>query len=183
VSTPGRSSLASGCERPSVSSRRAPRPPTSGWSPSGSARRRRDRRAPARHRGAHLVGRQAAKQRGKTKPQVLRFSSSSPAPTRSLTLAEPISRPPPATPRARKRAESSRQTADRPRTAPQEPICRPRASPRTRSANPNPRKFRPLPSPDPLAFMRRPQQHSGARVPTLLLPWPSERDRLASAGC
>ncbi|HEX2468601.1 MAG TPA: transposase [Solirubrobacterales bacterium] len=41
----------------------------------------RKRRAPARHRGAHLVGRQAAKQRGKSKPLGLLFSSSSgPAP-------------------------------------------------------------------------------------------------------
>jgi hypothetical protein len=44
--------------------------------------RSRRTRAPARHRGAHLVGRQAAKQRDRTQPQVLRFSSSSgPAPT------------------------------------------------------------------------------------------------------
>ena len=40
-------------------------------------RPRRRERAPARHRGAHLVARQAGKQRGRSKPQGLRFSSSS----------------------------------------------------------------------------------------------------------
>ena len=35
------------------------------------------KRAPARYRGAHLMARQAGRQRGRTKPQVLRFSSSS----------------------------------------------------------------------------------------------------------
>ena len=40
-----------------------------------------ERRAPARHGSAHLVGRQAARQRGRDQPQNLRFSSSSgPAP-------------------------------------------------------------------------------------------------------
>ena len=43
------------------------------------------RRAPARHRGAHLVARQAGKQRGRSKPPGLRFSSSS-------TVPEPNSR-------------------------------------------------------------------------------------------
>jgi transposase len=47
--------------------------------PIGSRSRR--RRAPARHRSAHLVGRRAAKQRGRDQLQNLRFSSSSgPAP-------------------------------------------------------------------------------------------------------
>ena len=40
-------------------------------------RRRRRERAPARHRGAHLQGRLSGKQRGRIKPQGLRFSSSS----------------------------------------------------------------------------------------------------------
>jgi transposase len=67
------------CARPSASSPASERSPTSAPSPTGNGRRQ--RRAPARHRGAHLMGRQAAKQRGRAKPQALRFSSSSgPAP-------------------------------------------------------------------------------------------------------
>jgi hypothetical protein len=50
--------------------------PTSGRSPSGSARRR-GGRAPARHRGAHLVANQAGKQHGRPKPLGPAFSSSS----------------------------------------------------------------------------------------------------------
>src|SRR6266511_3470040 len=61
---------------PSARSRHKPRPPTGARSPTGSEPKRRGR-APARHRGAHLVARQAGKQRGRTKPQRLRFSSSS----------------------------------------------------------------------------------------------------------
>ena len=55
--------------------------PTAGWLRTGSRERK---GAPARHRGAHFVGRQAAKQRGRDQPQNLRFSSSSgPAPERN----------------------------------------------------------------------------------------------------
>ena len=43
------------------------RPPTDAASATGRRPRQRER-APARHRGAHLVGRQAAKQRGRSKP-------------------------------------------------------------------------------------------------------------------
>jgi transposase len=56
------------------------RPPTDAASATGMQPRQRER-APARHRGAHLVGRQAAKQRGRSKPPGLLFSwSSGPAP-------------------------------------------------------------------------------------------------------
>jgi hypothetical protein len=48
-----------------------PRPPTSASSKTGG----RQPRARVPHRGAQLVGRQAAKQRGRTPPHVLRFSS------------------------------------------------------------------------------------------------------------
>ncbi len=73
--------------RPSASSPSRPRPPIGAASATGRPPRRRER-APARHRGAHLVGRQATKQRGRTKPQRLRFSSSSPAPTETLRKEE-----------------------------------------------------------------------------------------------
>jgi hypothetical protein len=63
-------------EAAGASSRAKPRPPTNARSQTGNGRRRKGR-APARHRGAHLIGRQAAKQRGKAQPQALRFSSSS----------------------------------------------------------------------------------------------------------
>ena len=65
-----------GCARPSASSLGRPRPPTGARSATGRRPRQRER-APARHRGAHLVGRQAAKQRGRSKPPGLLFSSSS----------------------------------------------------------------------------------------------------------
>jgi hypothetical protein len=42
-----------------------------------------------RVRGAHLAGRQAAKQRGRKQPHLLRFSSRSPAPTRTLAKEPP----------------------------------------------------------------------------------------------
>ena len=49
-------------------------------------------RAPARHRGAHLVARQAGKQRDRTKPLALRFSSSSgPAPAVNSPKDEEVS--------------------------------------------------------------------------------------------
>ena len=64
------------CARPSASSLGRPRPPTDAASATGRRPRQRER-APARHRGAHLVGRQAAKQRGRSKPPGLRFSWSS----------------------------------------------------------------------------------------------------------
>jgi hypothetical protein len=41
-------------------------------------------RQKGKHRGAHLVGRQAAKQRGRRQPHLLCFSSRSPAPTPTL---------------------------------------------------------------------------------------------------
>ena len=70
---------AAACARQSASWRPRPRPPTGARSPTGNERRK--ERARARHRGAHLVGRQAAKQRGRSKPLGLLFSSSSePAP-------------------------------------------------------------------------------------------------------
>jgi len=50
-------------------------PPTSASAPTGPPVGRR-RRAPARHQGAHLKSRQRGKQRGRPKPQSLRFSSS-----------------------------------------------------------------------------------------------------------
>ena len=62
--------------RPSASSLSRPRPPTGARSVTGMRPRQRER-APARHRGAHLMGRQAAKQRGRSKPPGLRFSWSS----------------------------------------------------------------------------------------------------------
>ena len=72
------------CARRSASSPARARSPTSARSPTGGPTTR-ERRAPARHRGAHLVGRQAAKQRDRHQPQGLRFSSSSgPAPDRTL---------------------------------------------------------------------------------------------------
>ena len=46
-------------------------------------------RARVPHRGAHLVGRQAAKQRGRRQPHPLRFSSRSPAPTATLAKEPP----------------------------------------------------------------------------------------------
>ena len=71
----------------SASSPRGSSAPTAGWSQIGSRCRR--RRAPARHGGAHLVGRQAAKQRGRDQPQNLRFSSSSgPTPERNSRKLE-----------------------------------------------------------------------------------------------
>src|SRR5204862_6641499 len=48
---------ARGCAPQSARSRRRRRPPTVERSPTGTPPRRRER-APARHRGAHLVGRQ-----------------------------------------------------------------------------------------------------------------------------
>ena len=53
-----------------------PRSPTAASSKTGS----RPSRARVPHRGAHPVGRQAAKQRGRRQPHLLRFSSRSPAP-------------------------------------------------------------------------------------------------------
>ena len=66
-----------------ASSPTRPGPPTGAASATGTPPRR-SATAPARHRGAHLMARQAGKQRGRTKPQRLRFSSSSPAPTETL---------------------------------------------------------------------------------------------------
>jgi len=55
-------------------------------------RHRPRRRAPTRHRGAHLVGRQAAKQRGRSKPLGPLFSSSSePAPKTNSRKQEGMS--------------------------------------------------------------------------------------------
>jgi transposase len=65
-----------GCAPRSANSPPKPRLPTSARSATGMRPRRRER-APARQRGAHLVGRQAAKQRGRSKPPGLRFSWSS----------------------------------------------------------------------------------------------------------
>jgi hypothetical protein len=48
---------------------------TAAWLPTGRPRGPGMVRAP--HRGAHLVGRLAAKQRGRDQPQTLRFSSRS----------------------------------------------------------------------------------------------------------
>jgi hypothetical protein len=73
---PGPGRRARSCAPQRSSSPRRPRPPTDAASATGTPHRQRGR-APARHRGAHLKGRQAAKQRGRTQPQVLRFSSSS----------------------------------------------------------------------------------------------------------
>jgi transposase len=64
------------CTPRSASWRRRPRPPTGAASATGTPPRRRER-APARHRGAHLVARQAGKQRGRSKPLGPLFSSSS----------------------------------------------------------------------------------------------------------
>ena len=61
---------------PSSNSPSTPRTPTSASPPTGPPAGRQRRRAPARHRGAHLRGRQHGKQRGRPKPQNLRFSSS-----------------------------------------------------------------------------------------------------------
>jgi hypothetical protein len=61
--------------------RSAPRPssPIGASSPTGDGRAA--KRAPARHRGAHLKGPLRGRQRGRTQPRILRFSSSSgPAP-------------------------------------------------------------------------------------------------------
>jgi hypothetical protein len=49
----------------------------------------RSTRARVPHRGAHLMGRQAAKQRGRKQPHLLRFSSRSPAPNRTLAKEPP----------------------------------------------------------------------------------------------
>lgn len=76
ASAPASGSPASGCARPSVRRPSRPRPPIGAPSPTGRRPRPR-KRTPARHRGAYLVARQAGKQRGRTKPQILRFSSSS----------------------------------------------------------------------------------------------------------
>ena len=69
----------------SISSRRSSpgkrRSPTVASSRTGS---RRSRKVRVPHRGAHLVGRRAARQRGRTQPHVLRFSSQSPAPGTTL---------------------------------------------------------------------------------------------------
>jgi transposase len=64
------------------STRSSPRRPSS---PTVDSSRTGSRRSKARvpHRGAHLVGRQAAKQRGRRQPHPLRFSSRSPAPNRN----------------------------------------------------------------------------------------------------
>jgi transposase len=74
------SGSASGSRRSSTNSTRSspPRPssPTAGSSRTGSRRSR----ARVPQRGAHLIGPQAAKQRGRRQPHVLRFSSRSPAP-------------------------------------------------------------------------------------------------------
>jgi hypothetical protein len=66
----------------SASSPARPSSPTAGSSPTGSAHNREMVRV--RHRGAHLLGRLSGKQRGRRQPHLLRFSSSSPAPMRSL---------------------------------------------------------------------------------------------------
>jgi transposase len=72
ASSPARSSTGS-----SVSSPPRPSSPTGGSSRTGSPR---STGARVPHRGAHLVGRQAAKQRGRRQPHLLRFSTRSPAP-------------------------------------------------------------------------------------------------------
>src|SRR5262249_10933600 len=63
-----------------------PSSPTAASSKTGSPR---SRRARVPHRGAQLVGRQAAKQRGRKQPHLLRFSSRSPAPTKTLAKEPP----------------------------------------------------------------------------------------------
>ena len=74
------------CAMPSAMPPSRPRRPTGARSPTGTRPRpRRRRRAPARHRGAHLMARQAGRQRGRTKPLRLLFSSSSPTPERQLS--------------------------------------------------------------------------------------------------
>src|SRR3954453_2952139 len=60
--------------------------PTAASSPTGNQAASRAR---VPHRGAHLVGHQTAKQRGRRQPQLLRFSSRSPAPTRTLAKEPP----------------------------------------------------------------------------------------------
>jgi hypothetical protein len=65
--------------------RRKPNSPTAASSRTGSRRSR----ARVPHRGAHLVGRQAAKQRGRRQPHLLRFSSRSPAPGNTLAKEPP----------------------------------------------------------------------------------------------
>jgi transposase len=75
------SGSASGSQRSSTDSTRTSPPKPS--SPTAASSKTGNRRSRARvpHRGAHLVGRQAAKQRGRRQPHLLRFSSRSPAPT------------------------------------------------------------------------------------------------------
>lgn len=85
---PHRSGAAAPKTTSSASSPAKPSSPTSGSSPTGSALNPRAVRV--RHRGAHLLGRQSGKQRGRRQPHLLRFSSSSPAPTRSLPRTQPI---------------------------------------------------------------------------------------------
>ena len=63
----------------SASSHDRPSSPTGGSSPTGSGHNRKTVRA--RHRGAHLLGHQSGKQRGRTQPHLLRFNWSSPAPS------------------------------------------------------------------------------------------------------
>src|SRR6266545_1962228 len=65
-----------------------PSSPTAASSKTGSRSRAR-----VPHRGAHLVGRQAAKQRGRRQPHPLRFSSRSPAPTPTLAKEPPAVQP------------------------------------------------------------------------------------------
>lgn len=83
-----RSGAAGGSTSSSASSHGRQSSPTSGSSTTGSGRGHETVRV--RHRGAHLLGRQSGKQRGRSQPHPLRFSSSSPAPTQTLPPEPPI---------------------------------------------------------------------------------------------
>ena len=157
---------------PSARSRHKPRPPTGARSPTGSEPKRRGR-APARHRGAHLVARQAGKQRGRTKPQRLRFSSSSTGARQqpnALRADPPARRQPPTGARvpenqqitpvdrrsAQNRAHRSRSAALR-RVLASDPVAKIGANSVRNQRT------------EPLTFMRRPlQEPQGGRCGRLL---------------